>query len=57
MICHGIPDTTSVLKDGDIINIDVTVYYKGYHGDCSEMFMVGEVDDKGKDLLQVRGEG
>jgi methionine aminopeptidase len=32
-----------VLKDGDIINVDVTVYYQGYHGDCSETFCVGEV--------------
>jgi len=52
IICHGIPDST-VLKNGDILNIDVTVYHNGYHGDCSEMFCVGEVDDKAKDLLQV----
>lgn len=52
IICHGIPDNT-VLEDGMMINVDVTVFYKGYHGDCSEMFMVGEVDQAGKDLIQV----
>ncbi|CAM9101458.1 unnamed protein product, partial [Hapterophycus canaliculatus] len=50
IICHGIPDNT-VLEDGMMINVDVTVLYKGYHGDCSEMFMVGEVDQAGKDLV------
>uniref|UniRef100_A0A6V1URZ5 Methionine aminopeptidase n=1 Tax=Heterosigma akashiwo TaxID=2829 RepID=A0A6V1URZ5_HETAK len=52
IICHGIPDST-VLKDGDILNIDVTVYHGGYHGDCSEMFCVGEPDAAAKDLVQV----
>jgi methionyl aminopeptidase len=35
VICHGIPDS-SVLNDGDIVNIDITCFYGGYHGDCSE---------------------
>ena len=35
VICHGIPDST-VLKDGDIMNIDVTIFHDGVHGDCSE---------------------
>mmetsp|Transcript_21681 Transcript_21681/g.27250 ORF Transcript_21681/g.27250 Transcript_21681/m.27250 type:complete len:367 (+) Transcript_21681:83-1183(+) len=52
IICHGIPDST-VLKNGDMLNIDVTVYHNGYHGDCSEMFFVGELDDAGRDLIQV----
>lgn len=39
VICHGIPDET-VLKEGDIINVDVTVFFKGFHGDCSETFVV-----------------
>ncbi|CAM9528220.1 unnamed protein product [Ascophyllum nodosum] len=51
IICHGIPDST-VLEEGMIVNVDVTVYYKGYHGDCSEMFLVGEVDQAAKDLVQ-----
>ena len=41
VICHGIPSDNKVLKDGDIVNIDVTVIKDGYHGDTSRMFMVG----------------
>lgn len=55
VICHGIPDDR-VLQTGDIINIDITVYKNGYHGDCSEMFVVGPVEDllpETKTLLQV----
>lgn len=52
VICHGIPDTTAMV-DGDIINIDITVYYDGYHGDCSETFLVGEVDEKARKLVRV----
>ncbi|KAL7577785.1 hypothetical protein ACA910_010541 [Epithemia clementina (nom. ined.)] len=52
VICHGIPDDRR-LENGDIINIDITVYLNGYHGDCSEMFVVGEVDEAGKRLLQT----
>lgn len=40
VICHGIPDST-VLHEGDIVNIDVTVFYDGVHGDCSETVFVG----------------
>ena len=40
VICHGIPDST-VLQEGDIINIDVTVFHDGVHGDCSETVFVG----------------
>lgn len=50
VICHGIPDST-VLQDGDIINIDVTLYYDGVHGDCSETVLVGNVSDQMKDLV------
>ncbi len=42
VICHGIPSETKVLKDGDIINIDVTVIKDGWHGDTSRMYFVGE---------------
>lgn len=42
VICHGIPDDRA-LKDGDIINIDVTVFLNGYHGDTSRTFFVGNV--------------
>jgi methionyl aminopeptidase len=50
VICHGIPDST-VLQDGDIINVDVTVYFDGVHGDCSETVFVGNVNDQIKDLV------
>jgi methionyl aminopeptidase len=52
VICHGIPDST-VLKNGDIINIDVTIYHDGVHGDCSETVYVGEVSDKARDLVKT----
>lgn len=52
VICHGIPDDRP-LQDGDIINIDVTAYLNGYHGDCSEMFVVGTCDNDAKTLLQT----
>ncbi|MDR1392577.1 MAG: type I methionyl aminopeptidase [Bifidobacteriaceae bacterium] len=43
VICHGIPDST-VIQDGDIINVDVTAYIDGVHGDTNATFLVGEVD-------------
>ncbi|XP_075152831.1 methionine aminopeptidase 1D, mitochondrial [Haematobia irritans] len=49
--CHGIPDDRA-LQDGDIINVDITVYLNGHHGDCSKTFMVGDVDERGKYLIQ-----
>ena len=53
VICHGIPDSRA-LQEGDIINIDITVFLNGYHGDCSEMFVVGEtVSDEARQLLQA----
>uniref|UniRef100_A0A1D1Z0N1 Methionine aminopeptidase n=1 Tax=Anthurium amnicola TaxID=1678845 RepID=A0A1D1Z0N1_9ARAE len=54
-ICHGIPDSRP-LEDGDIINIDVTVYLNGYHGDTSATFFCGSVDDDAKGLVQVTQE-
>ncbi|KAG8072492.1 hypothetical protein GUJ93_ZPchr0006g46016 [Zizania palustris] len=54
-ICHGIPDSRP-LEDGDIINIDVTVYLNGYHGDTSSTFLCGDVDDEAKKLVQVTRE-
>ena len=41
VVCHGIPTERKVLRDGDIINIDVTVIKDEYHGDTSKMFLVG----------------
>ncbi|KAK1166132.1 methionine aminopeptidase 1D, mitochondrial isoform X2 [Acipenser oxyrinchus oxyrinchus] len=52
VVCHGIPDSCP-LQDGDIININVTVYLNGYHGDTSETFLVGNVDEGGRNLVEV----
>jgi methionyl aminopeptidase len=55
VICHGIPDARPLVK-GDIVNIDVTAYIYGYHGDLNETVLVGkpsDVDDKSKHLLKV----
>ncbi len=51
VICHGIPDDT-VLQDGDIINIDITAFKDGYHGDSNVTFMVGNVAPEVKDLVE-----
>ncbi|XP_070499582.1 methionine aminopeptidase-like [Chironomus tepperi] len=48
--CHGIPDSRK-LMDGDIINIDITVFHQNCHGDCSKTFLVGNVDDNGRYLV------
>ncbi|PNW82456.1 hypothetical protein CHLRE_06g279750v5 [Chlamydomonas reinhardtii] len=52
VICHGIPDARE-LQNGDILNIDVTAYFKGFHGDLNETICVGEVDEEGKKLIKV----
>jgi methionyl aminopeptidase len=50
VICHGIPDTT-VLQDGDICNIDITAFIGGVHGDTNATFLVGDVDEEARDLV------
>jgi len=52
VVCHGIPGDRP-LKDGDIVNIDVTPILDGWHGDTSRMFLVGDVGIKGRKLVQV----
>jgi methionyl aminopeptidase len=52
VICHGIPDDRP-LRDGDIVNIDVTAYVDGMHGDNSVMVLVGDVDEASRQLVQV----
>src|SRR3954469_14892986 len=51
VICHGIPDST-VIEDGDIVNIDVTAFIGGVHGDCNATFLAGEVADDVRDLVE-----
>lgn len=50
VICHGIPDNT-VLEDGDIVNVDITSYLEGFHGDMNRMFTVGAVSDAAQSLI------
>ena len=50
VVCHGIP-STKFLRDGDIVNIDVTAIVNGWHGDTSRMFFVGDVSVKSKNLV------
>lgn len=52
VICHGVPDGT-ILKDGDIVNVDVTCVLDGYYGDTSRTFLVGDVSDDVKKLTDV----
>ncbi len=56
VICHGIPSDTKVLKDGDIVNIDVTVIKDGWHGDTSRMYFAGTPSVKAKRLVDVTRE-
>ncbi len=57
VVCHGIPNSKQVLKDGDIINVDVTPILDGYHGDASKTFFVGSnVSTAARELVKVTEE-
>lgn len=56
VVCHGIPDPARILKEGDIINVDVTTIVDGFYGDASRMYCVGEVSPEAKRLVQVTKE-
>lgn len=53
VVCHGIPNNLHKLKDGDIINIDITIIKQGFHADTSKMFIVGKPTTLGKKLCQI----
>lgn len=53
VVCHGIPDKKRVLKSGDILNVDVTSILGGYYSDMSRMYLIGEVSDEAKRLVEV----
>ncbi len=55
VVCHGIPDNT-VLREGDILNVDVTSILDGYYGDASRMFTIGEVSEQARRLIQITQE-
>lgn len=52
VVCHGVPDRRP-LESGDIVNVDISVFYQGYHADLNETFVVGEVDDASKRLIKA----
>lgn len=56
VICHGVPSESKKLKQGDIINIDITVIKDGFHGDTSRMFYVGEPSIQAKRLCEITHE-
>lgn len=56
VVCHGIPCEERLLQDGDIVNVDVSTIYKGYYSDSSRMFMIGNVSEEKRRLVQVAKE-
>ena len=51
VICHGIPDDT-VIADGDIVNVDITAFLNGVHGDTNATFLAGDVDEESRLLVE-----
>ena len=56
IVCHGIPSDNVILKDGDIVNVDVSTILDGYFSDSSRMFCIGEVSDEKRKLVDVTKE-
>jgi methionyl aminopeptidase len=56
VVCHGIPADKKILKDGDIVNIDITVIKDGYHGDTSKMFCMGKTPAHAQRLVTITQE-
>jgi len=53
VVCHGIPSRKQTLRDGDIINVDVTTRLAGFHGDTSATFLVGRVSEEARELVEL----
>jgi methionyl aminopeptidase len=53
VVCHGIPSPNEHLREGDIINVDVTTYYQGFHGDTSATFVIGQASAEAVRLVEV----
>lgn len=53
VVCHGIPDDETYLEDGDIVNVDVSTIYHGYFSDSSRMFLIGNVSEEARRLVDV----
>ncbi|MBE5926146.1 MAG: methionyl aminopeptidase [Lachnospiraceae bacterium] len=56
VVCHGIPSEDEILEEGDIVNVDISTIYNGYYSDSSRMFMIGEVHEEMKRLVDVTKE-
>lgn len=56
VVCHGIPSVETILKEGDIVNVDVTTIVDGYFADASRMFMIGKVSEEAERLVRVAKE-
>lgn len=56
VVCHGIPDESEILEDGDIINVDVSTILNGYYSDASRMFTIGELDPNAERIVRVTKE-
>lgn len=56
VVCHGIPDENEILKDGDIINVDVSTILNGYFSDASRMFTIGNISERARKIVRVTGE-
>lgn len=56
VVCHGIPDPDRILVEGDIVNVDVSTIYNGYFSDSSRMYMIGQVSEEKKRLVEVTKE-
>lgn len=55
-VCHGIPDASIILEEGDIINVDVSTILNGYYSDASRMFAIGKISKRAERLLKVTKE-
>lgn len=53
VVCHGLPDAQTILKEGDIVNVDVTSLIDGFYGDTSKMYMIGNVSEEARDLVET----
>lgn len=53
VVCHGIPDDEIFLEDGDIVNVDVSTIYNGYFSDSSRMFLIGNVSEEARRLVDI----
>lgn len=56
VVCHGIPSEREILREGDIVNVDVSTILDGYYSDASRMFLIGEVSDEKRRLVEVTRE-